>query len=149
MSGVTQHLSSTSNEGECAAEMLGRLLMAGRPAPFWKGRAWEPPTDVYQTKDAVIVRMELACVDPERIEIGAHSREVVVRGVREDCHKGCKVQVAQMEIAYGPFERVIPMHVPISPRQAQARYQAGMLEIVLPKAERARTVTRQVIIRLL
>ena len=129
--------------------MVGRMMVGGRLATVWSGRAWEPPTDVYRTKDAVIVRMELACVDPAQIDIAAHAREVVVRGVRDDCHKGCKVHVAQMEIPYGPFERVIPMLVPISPRQAQARYQAGMLEIILPTVQRARTPTRVVTIRLL
>ena len=116
---------------------------------MWSARAWVPPTDVYQTNDAVIIRMELAGVDPATIRIEARHGEVAVRGVRHDCHQGCKLQVAQMEIAYGPFERVIPMCLPINPRRAQARYAAGMLEVMLPKVTRARPLTARILIRLL
>ena len=139
---------------EDTGEMLQHLLLGARPAAMWSRRAWVPPTDVYQTKDAVIIRMELAGVDPDSIHIEAHPSEVIVRGVREDCHQGCKQCMAQMEIAYGPFERIVAIHVPVSPRRTQARYQAGMLEIALPKLARPRRApvsrrTSQITIRLL
>ena len=143
-----QRVSSGWRGAEDTGEMIDHMLLGGRPAPLWCSRAWVPPTDVYETKDAVFVRMELAGVDPKTIQIEARSREVIVRGVRCDCHEGCKLQVAQMEIAYGPFERVVAIHVPISSKRAQAHYQAGMLEIALPKVARAPTLTRQITIQL-
>ena len=149
MSVAGSRLSPTGSNPKNTGELIHHLLLGGRPACLWSARAWVPPTDVYQTKDAVIVRMELAGVDPASIHIEARTGEVVVRGVRQDCHQGCKLRVAQMEIPYGPFERVIPMDFPISPRRAQARYQAGMLEIVLPRVTRARRINTLITIRLL
>ena len=42
----------------------------------------------------------------------------------------------QLEIDYGPFERRIPLAVEVDPARARASYDAGLLTIVLPLAQR-------------
>jgi HSP20 family molecular chaperone IbpA len=46
----------------------------------------------------------------------------------------------QMEIEYGPFQRIIPIPCPVDARTARAQVTAGILKIYLPKAPAAAQV---------
>src|SRR5436190_13176323 len=76
-------------------------------------RFWEPQADVYETRDAVKVKVELAGVRPESIhvELSGDGRALAVRGVREDERNEAidRVMFHQMEIYLGPFERVLAL----------------------------------------
>ena len=49
-------------------------------------RFWEPQVDIYETREAVKVKVELAGVKPEGItvELGGDGRTLAIRGMRED-----------------------------------------------------------------
>lgn len=108
----------------------------------------EPATDVYETAEAVVILMELAGIRDEEVEIELQGDRLVLRGQRADRRSPGQRRYAQMEICYGPFERVLPLPAPVNAEGAQTRYDDGFLEIVLPKvkaqgAHRVRiTVTR-------
>lgn len=102
-------------------------------------RFWEPRTDVYETRDAIKVKMELAGVRPENIhvELSGDGRALTVRGVREDERTEAvdRVLFHQMEIYLGPFERTIPLPsgTEIDRDRVEATYRDGFLIITLPK----------------
>src|SRR4051794_12373373 len=70
------------------------MVTSGQPRPFGETifiekvgvrlaqPSWRPATDVYETKTAVTVTIELAGVDPEAIEITVFEDAVVVEGNR-------------------------------------------------------------------
>ena len=100
--------------------------------------AWQPPTDVYETADAIVVRMELAGVRPEDIEVVLEDEQLlIVRGVRRDPATHGRLAYHQMEIHYGVFHRQVYIPRPVSVEQATARCDHGFLEVVLPIAEQA------------
>lgn len=95
--------------------------------------AFRPHADVYLSKSraALIIKLELAGIDTDGLNIEAEERTVRIRGERIDSGRADKVY-QQMEIDYGYFERVLTLPVDVDPEGATASYEHGFLEIVLP-----------------
>jgi HSP20 family protein len=86
------------------------------------------------------VFVELPGVDPSAIQVVAADRVLVVAGERSRPEVSGRYQ--QMEIEYGPFQRRIPLGEPVDTAAATARYERGVLTVVLPIAPRAPTGER-------
>jgi len=105
-------------------------------------RIWHPPTDVYETATEVVIKSEIAGVNPAEIKISVDERNITIKGSRPDQCLTPKRVFRQMEINYGKFERVLSISAPIDPAGAHASYREGFLEVVIPKAQKDRvTVT--------
>lgn len=128
------------------ARLLHQTLNCPGPSCRSPVGAWCPPTDVFETAEAVVVKMEIPACRPEHLHIQASPSALLVQGVREDRDRQRKVRVAQMELCYGRFVRVIELPCPIKARQARAAYDGAMLEITLPKA--ARRAPRDLVVRI-
>ena len=113
-------------------QMLNSAGSVARPS----SSGWSPPTDVFETDDAVVVKMEVPHVSRPDLRIQICPTAICVQGRRVDGERGAKTRVLQMEINYGAFHRIVDLPVPIRVRQARARYDGAMLEVVLPKAVR-------------
>jgi HSP20 family protein len=114
------------------------LELIGSEQMFGRGQtAFRPNMDVYFSKaeNAMIVKLELAGIEPGTIHLEAEDHTLRVRGHRIDMRPQDKVY-QQMEIAYGPFERRVHLPVDIDAERARAHYAGGFLEIVLPIAEK-------------
>jgi len=101
--------------------------------------AWIPNADIIEHAEGLMVRVELAGVAAELLQITIAHSALVVTGNRANPHTGGTAsgyKFRQMEIEYGPFERVLPLPYPIDRKNAQARGRNGMLEIILPRADR-------------
>jgi HSP20 family protein len=111
-------------------ELMGAdRLFPHAPATF------RPKTDMFfdKTADAIIVKLELAGIDPDSVVLEARERILHVRGERLDSGRAGRVY-QQMEIDYGPFERRLGLPAEVDPTEAKAHYEDGFLEIVLPVA---------------
>ncbi|MCX7885687.1 MAG: Hsp20/alpha crystallin family protein [Verrucomicrobiae bacterium] len=111
------------------ASAILRVALPTEPA------AWSPNTDVYETAEHFIVKLELAGVRREDLEITLQDRLLIVRGYRHDScpHRQNRCSFRQMEIDYGHFERRILLPSPVNASNAQAHYHNGFLRIELPK----------------
>ncbi len=96
-------------------------------------RTWRPPTDVYETDDAIIVKVEIAGMSPEDIQISFVDHVLTVRGVRPDMD--AKNSYHCLEIPYGEFDSQVLLPGAINEDAIDARYENGFLRIVLPKAK--------------
>jgi HSP20 family protein len=98
-------------------------------------RGFRPLLDAFRTEDppAYTIVVDIAGVDPDRVNVTAAERTLRISGERrrEDCD-GRVFQ--QMEIEYGPFERVVHLPEDVDLSQAEARYERGLLAIVVPIA---------------
>ncbi len=99
---------------------------------------WQPPTDVYETPNEIIVKMSISGTKTEDIEVAFSGEVLTVSGVRNDTSSHTKTCFYQVEIPYGYFERSIPIPKPIDVGAIQATYKDGFLQIVLPKTESAK-----------
>jgi len=100
-------------------------------------RGFRPNVDCIRSEDPpeLHVVVELPGVDPERIQVIAADRVLVVAGER--CRPQVSGRYQQMELEYGRFQRRISLAEPVDPAKATARYDEGLLTIVLPIAARA------------
>lgn len=101
-------------------------------------RSFRPAADCFVTDDPpqLVVVVELAGVDPDSIEIAIEGRTLTIAGQRSRPRVEGQVY-QQAEIDYGPFERHIQLDRSVAASDAAATYEAGMLRLTLPLAERA------------
>jgi len=71
--------------------------------------AWEPPADVFEDEQEIVVVVAMPGVPAERVQVLAESGVLVVRGTRALPLAGSRHRVRQLEIPYGAFERRIPL----------------------------------------
>lgn len=120
-----------------AGEMSGATL---KPA---RSRGWSPRVDLLETHGHVVLKVELAGVQAEKVSLhySARKHTLTLRGVRQDEQVfGDERCVAhQLEIDYGEFWREIQLpDVPINVEEVRASFRAGMLLLAIPKTEEKR-----------
>ena len=100
-------------------------------------RGFRPQSDCFRTDDppTLHVVIELPGVDPESVEVVAADRTLLIAGVRERPQVDGARYLA-IEIEYGAFERRIELGEEVDTAAATARYDRGMLKVVLPVAQR-------------
>jgi HSP20 family protein len=106
-------------------------------------RGFRPSVDCIRSEDppALHVLVELPGVDPASIQVVAADRVLVVAGER--CRPKLSGRYEQMELEYGPFQRRISLSEPVDTAAATARYERGLLTVVLPVAAKAPTPKRE------
>jgi HSP20 family protein len=117
--------------------MLGRFPREREQA------LWAPAVDVEETNEAMIIRAELPGMKREDIKVKVAEDMVTISGERKyDTEKKDRT-FHRVERAYGSFQRTIVLPVSVQGEKAAASYKTGLLELVLPKAERvkAREIT--------
>jgi HSP20 family protein len=95
--------------------------------------AWRPPTDVYETNDAIIIRVEVSGMRESDFIISQVERNLTIRGVRQDTSE--RRSYHQMEIAFGEFATEIELPFMVLSDKVEATYRDGFLHITLPIAQ--------------
>ena len=106
---------------------------SSRWAMWQTGQTWRPPTDVFETDDAVIVRVEIAGMHDADFLVAFHDHLLTVSGQRAD--PSAKVAYHQLEVRYGEFRTEVFLHWAVEQGDISAAYQDGFLSITLPKAK--------------
>jgi HSP20 family molecular chaperone IbpA len=132
--------------------LFDEVIPPRRWLPLRYIRAWRPPTDVYETDDSVVVKVEIAgmeegdAVFTSKFTISLSGRNLTITGVRrdpltealrqaQDAAQGLTLSYQQMEICYGEFETEVYLPWPIVEEEIEATYEDGFLRVVLPKAK--------------
>ena len=97
---------------------------------------WIPNTDVYETDNGLVVKVELAGMRSEHLEITVEAHRMRISGNRPDGCRAAKASFLVMEINYGPFESVLELPEAYDLSQAKAAYLNGFLRIDVPLAQR-------------
>ncbi len=95
--------------------------------------AWRPPTDVYETEDTLIVRVEVAGMKQADFTISLVERSLTIHGIRQDTSE--RRAYHQMEIAFGEFHTEVELPYLVIPDKVEATYRDGFLRITLPLAQ--------------
>jgi HSP20 family protein len=99
---------------------------------------WAPAIDVEETNDAMVLRAEIPGMSKEDIKVTVADDTVTISGERRHEAEQRGKTFHRVERVYGSFQRTIVMPVSIQGDRAVASYKAGVLELVLPKAERVK-----------
>ncbi len=93
---------------------------------------FRPPTDLYETEQALIVRVEIGGMNEDDFNIVLSQNLLLVHGLRSDLEE--KKAFLQMEIPFGEFSTEVEFTIPVDLDRAEAQYENGILWITLPKA---------------
>jgi HSP20 family protein len=99
---------------------------------------WEPPVDVLETDEAVLIFAALPGVDPEKVRAAIEGGVLVISGERQIPDELRRAIIHRLELPQGGFERRIPL--PRGRYDTVRRLSAnGCLVIRLGKAESRKT----------
>ena len=100
--------------------------------------AWIPAVDIYETKESILLNVELPGVTKEDISLEVKDSTLMLRGEKK-LEKDVKEEnFHRMERAYGSFTRAFTLPSTVQQDKVKAKFRDGILEIVLPKAEEAK-----------
>jgi len=94
---------------------------------------WSPPTDLFESDDAIVVRVEIAGMREEDFEVALENNALVIGGARADLPD--RRAYYQMEIRFGKFSTSVALPAPVNEEAARAEYKDGFLTVTLPKAK--------------
>ena len=103
---------------------------------------WGPNTDVYVADDSLVIKVELAGMRKEDLELTVERNRLTITGHRPDGCRPPKCKFLVVEISYGSFQSVIELPPGYDLSRAKAAYQNGFLRVDVPQGEisRARRV---------
>jgi HSP20 family protein len=104
--------------------------------------SWVPNTDVYSTDSGIVVKVELAGMRSDHLEIIVEGNRLRISGNRPDGCRAAKANFLVMEINYGPFESMLEVPPGYDLSQAKAVYLNGFLRIDVPLAPRSSKSTK-------
>ena len=99
------------------------------------GRMWYPSADVYRTRDGWVVKVELAGVHAEQVEVTIEGATLKLSGSRRDGSCSETLYCHQMEITYSHFEKTIRFPCPIEGATLRMDYRDGLLLLYLRSPE--------------
>ena len=94
---------------------------------------WRPPTDVFETENALIVRIEIAGLHESEFSIQLDGRYLTINGTRPDVSE--RRAYHQMEIRFGEFSVDLEIPFNVIADSIEAVYNNGFLRVTLPKAQ--------------
>ena len=104
-------------------------------AVSWQMRSsvWSPPTDLYETNEGFVARVEVAGMKEADFEVAVENNILMISGQRSDLNE--RRAYHQMEIRFGKFEIDVEIPVPVDIDGSLAEYKDGLLLIQLPKTD--------------
>ncbi|HEX2271806.1 MAG TPA: Hsp20/alpha crystallin family protein [Pyrinomonadaceae bacterium] len=93
------------------------------------GRLWNPDADVYRAQEGWIVKVDLAGICSDELQIEIREKMLFIRGCRRDTHYREGFVYQQMEITYSRFEKIIEFPSPIEGATLRRDYRDGFLII--------------------
>jgi HSP20 family protein len=97
-----------------------------------RSSVWSPPTDVYETEEKYVIKVEIAGMRDDDFEVAFENNILMIAGDRSDLNE--RRAYHQMEIRFGRFELAVEIPANVDMEKATAEYRDGFLTIVLPKS---------------
>ncbi len=101
-------------------------------------RAWVPAVDSFETDHNVILKVELAGVDPNDVEARVENNTLYLKGQRKTDKEVKEENYHHVERYFGSFARSFVLPNSIDGEKVTAEYQDGVLTLTLPKKEEAK-----------
>jgi HSP20 family protein len=100
------------------------------------------PVDVIDEKDEIRVIADLPGFNKDEIEVYVEDGTLVIRATRKEEVEERKKNYIRQERRFGETYRRISLPVDVDVDKIKAKYNNGILEVILPKAEKERKVIK-------
>jgi len=99
---------------------------------------WIPAVDIYETTEAIILKAELPGITKEDIQVEVKDNTLTLKGEKKFSPEVQEENYHRIERSYGAFQRVFTLPGTVQTDRVKAKCKDGILEIVLPKVEKAK-----------
>jgi HSP20 family molecular chaperone IbpA len=114
-------------------QKVERREEATRPGVYF-----QPPVDIFETRDELVLLADMPGVPPEGVDVDLEGDQLTIEGrVRPEDYQG--LTPLHVEYGVGGFFRRFTLGEHIARDGIRAQMRNGVLQLRLPKAERART----------
>jgi HSP20 family protein len=103
-----------------------------------------PKVDVIDRDEEVVVRAEVPGVEKDDLEVSVSDNTVTIKGETKHEQKEEKGNYFRSEISRGSFTRTVTLPGVVDTDKAKASFKDGVLELTMPKGEKARRRTVKV-----
>jgi HSP20 family protein len=100
--------------------------------------AWEPAVEVSDTTDAVMVKAQVPGIPKDNIQVHVTDDSITLKGEVKEEEKKEEKNYTRREFRYGAFLRTIALPAAVQADKATAQLKDGVLEITIPKSEKAK-----------
>jgi len=115
-------------------QLLHDALRQSHQSILQRSATWRPLADIRESTEMMTIKIELAGVREEDIEVTLYEDALVVSGERQDYpERSENLYYHEAQIRYGPFRVEVLILSPIDREGIQARYENGFLWVDLPK----------------
>lgn len=97
-------------------------------------RSWMPAVDIIDTPEAYVLKVELAGMKLEDVQIELEDDVLTVKGERHQEDLPEPGQYQSTEWHYGAFQRSITLPRSVKRDAIEATYEDGVVEVLVPKA---------------
>lgn len=111
--------------------------------PFWpvvwrriptEAMGWAPAIEIFEKEDRFVVKAELPGMKEEDVDVSVVGDTLTIKGERKAESEVKEEDYYCCERSYGSFSRSIVLPSTIDASKIEASYEAGVLEVSLPKA---------------
>lgn len=100
---------------------------------------WTPPADLYETEEHVILKVELAGIEIEDVDVEVKDNILTIKGEREPKKTSEGEHYHRMESSYGHFQRSFKVTTAINKDEIKAKLTDGVLTITIPKVKKQKS----------
>ncbi len=102
------------------------------------GMGWSPYIDIAENDDEIIIKAEIPGIDAKDIDISIAGEVLTIKGEKKEEKENKGKHYHRVERSYGSFTRTIDLPAPVITDKVKAEDHNGVLEITLPKMEKAK-----------
>jgi len=99
---------------------------------------WNPPVDVYESNDNIILKVDLPEVNQDDVDISVQGNTLTIRGERKRENEVQEKDYYRMERSYGTFMRSFSLPNTVDAEKIDANFSQGVLKVTLPKREESK-----------
>jgi len=115
-------------------QLVHDALRQSHQSILQRSATWRPLADIRESAEMLTVKIELAGMKEEEIDVTLYEDALVVSGERhEEPERNENVYYHEAQIRYGPFRIEVLLLLPIDREGVKARYENGFLWVDLPK----------------
>jgi len=103
----------------------------GEPSERTHSSAWVPTTDILAKGDDLVIRVELAGVDPDDVDLSFSHGVLTVSGTRRRGPSDDSAEFLIRERYYGAFRRAITLPEGTKADQISAEFDDGLVEVTV------------------
>lgn len=102
---------------------------------------WQPAIDVAEDKENFVLKADLPGLKKEDIRVSVENDVLTIEGERKSETEQKEKGYHRVERSYGRFVRSLNLGTAVDDHKIKANYKDGVLEIIVPKAEKAKVKT--------